>query len=68
MLYLTKHIAGGALLLEIDQNEQPLKAYQRRIEEETENPFPFDSVYGRCVTEAEARKAYPLACKKKRGA
>ena len=58
----------GALLLEIDQNEQPVRAYQRRIEGQAENPFPFDSICGRCITEAEERKAYQLVYKKKRGA
>lgn len=42
--------------------------WKRSPEDEAENPFPFDGICGRCVTEAEARKAYPLAYKKKKGA
>lgn len=38
---------------------------QRSKEDEEAYPFPFDSICGRCITVAEARKAYPLAYKRR---
>lgn len=55
---------AGGVLIEIEE-EIPVRAFQRR-REEAENPF--DSICGRCITETEARKVYPLSYKKKKGA
>jgi len=39
--------------------------WKRSPEDEAAHPFPFDGICGHCITEAEARKAYPLAYKRK---
>lgn len=35
--------------------------WKRSVEDEAEHPFPFDSICGRCITQEEVWKIYPLS-------
>ena len=35
--------------------------WQRSKEDEEAHPFPFDSICGRCITQEEVWKVYPLS-------
>lgn len=59
---------GMAITVNCKRCGVKMAKWKRSPEDEAAHPFPFDDICGRCITEAEARKAYPLAYKKKRGA
>lgn len=38
-----------------------MSKWKRSAEDEAEHPFPFDSICGRCITQEEVWKIYPLS-------
>jgi hypothetical protein len=56
---------GQVIVVNCKRCGRKMPNWQRSAELEASHPFPFDRICGLCITEDEAKKAYPSAYPRK---